>query len=122
MQRENEFRGESIQFVESSQVKEGVICDVYNFVEDDAKDLGIVEVKKGFKTPLQLVIDGDRTFEIFKQGKGILTVIDKDSSKTIYNFPDSKQTEVEVKVGESCYSLLCPFSYQRYWYTAAKKR
>ena len=100
MQKETEFRGEPIEFVESLKVKEGVICDVYKFKEDDTKDLGIVEVRKGFKTPLQLVVGGDRTLEIFKQGEGTLTIIDRDNNQKIYSFPGESQTEIEVRVGE----------------------
>lgn len=100
MQKETEFCGEPIEFIESSRVTEGVICDVYSFTGDDAKDLGIVAVKKGCKTPLQLVVGGEKTLEIFRQGKGTLVVTGKDGSQKKYSFPDSAQAEIEVKVGE----------------------
>lgn len=100
MQRETEFKKKPVEFIESSIVKEGVACDVYSFVGDNTKDLGIVEVKKGFKTPLQLVTGGEKTLEVFRQGKGTLTITDKSGNQKVYRFPDSEQTEVEVKVGE----------------------
>ena len=101
MQRETEFRGEPIEFVESSDVKEGVTCDIYKFKEDNTKDLGIVEVKKGYRTPLQLVVVGDCTFEVFIQGKGTLMVTNKDgSNRREYDYPDESNTEVKVKIGE----------------------
>lgn len=93
------FSGEEVVFIETSQVKEGVICDVYNFTNDNSKDLGIVKVKKGFKTPLQKVLSGDKTLEIFRHGKGTLTVIDARGCKITHNFP-SDNKEVEINIGE----------------------
>jgi len=94
-----EFRKQKISFVESSEVCEGVTCSVYSFDGDDSKDLGIVTVRKGCKTPLQKVIAGDKTFEIFQDGKGTLNVIGVDGRKKVYNFP-SDDSDVEVTVGE----------------------
>lgn len=99
-QRETEFRNEPVAFLESSEVKEGVICDVYSFIGDDTKDLGIVKVKKGFKTPLQLVVKGEKTLQIFKEGKGALTIIDRNGAQKVYSFPNGSRVEVEVKIGE----------------------
>lgn len=89
-----------MQFVETAQVKEGVVCSVYAFENDFNKDLGVVNVAKGSKTPLQKVVTGDRTIEIFKAGVGRLTVTDVSGKKHIYKFP-GEQTEVTVKVGET---------------------
>jgi hypothetical protein len=94
-----EFRKQKISFVESSNVCEGVNCSVYSFEGDTTKDLGVVTVKKGYKTPLQKVLAGDKTLEIFQDGKGSLTVTGVDSIKKVYDFP-SEESEVEVKVGE----------------------
>ena len=58
-----------------------------------------MKVTRGSRTPLQLVLSGDRTVEIFKEGKGTLTITNQDGVETHYNFPDEK-TDIDVKVGE----------------------
>lgn len=95
----SKYNNQPVRFIESTTVKDGVVCDVYEFVNDKSKDLGIVNVQKGYKTPLQLVVGGEKTLEIFQQGQGVLTVVDKNKNKREYSFP-SEQSEVEVKVEE----------------------
>jgi len=93
------FNDQKITHIETSQVKEGVVCDVYKFQNDDTKDLGIIKVLKGFKTPLQKVLLGDKTIEIFREGAGQLIVTCANREERVYKFPE-QQSEVEVKVGE----------------------
>lgn len=38
------FDDVEVSFIESIIVKNGVVCDVYKFTNDDSKDLGIVTV------------------------------------------------------------------------------
>ncbi len=90
---------EEIVFVETTEVKEGVVCDIYRYKGDDSKDLGIVKVSKGFQTPKQQILDGLKTLEIFKTGKGKLSVIKKDGSSLIYSFPGNV-IKVELQVGD----------------------
>jgi putative hydrolase of the HAD superfamily len=99
MKKLSEYDNQELKFIESSKVKDGVVCDIYEFINDNSKDLGIVTVEKGYKTPLQLVVGGEKTVEIFQQGQGVLTIIDQNGNKSAYNFP-SEQAEVNVKVGE----------------------
>ena len=94
------FQGESIEFVETSEVKEGVFCDVYRFTETDEKDLGIIEVKAGFSTPLQRVLKGDKTVEELIDGVGTLVVTDVDGSKVEHHQTADLHEPVEVKVGD----------------------
>lgn len=94
-----EFRGETVSFVDTSQVKEGVVCDVYSFDTDDSKDLGIVRVRKDYKTPLQRVLKGDKTLEIFQTGQGVLSVTNTDGVESRHSFPSDNFAEVEIKVG-----------------------
>lgn len=75
------------------------MCEVYEFVNDTTKDLGIVFVKAGAKTPLQKVIGGESTIEIYKEGQGILMIHDIDGLEHKYQFPGSVK-RVEVKIGE----------------------
>src|SRR6056297_1517301 len=94
-----EFKDQKVNFIETTQVKEGVVCDIYEFDNDTTKDLGIVKVSKGFKTPLQKVLSGEKTIEIFREGAGQLKVIGTDKKERIYDFP-RQHSEVEVQVGE----------------------
>jgi len=63
-----------VDFIETMEVIEGVECDVYRLVGDASKDLGIIRIKAGYKTPLQKVLQGERTIEGYISGKGRLTV------------------------------------------------
>lgn len=94
------FQGQKLNFIESSAVKEGVACDVYEFEDDKTRDIGIVKVLKGYKTPLQKVIGGKKTLEIFSRGSGTLTIVDTKGEKRIYSFP-AEQDTVEVRIGET---------------------
>lgn len=80
--------------------EEGVVCDVYSFDTDDSKDLGIVRVRKGYKTPLQRVLKGNKTLEIFQSGAGTLSVKNPDGVETKHTFPADAPNEVEIKVGD----------------------
>jgi hypothetical protein len=62
--------------------------------------LGVVKVTKGSKTPLQKVLLGDKTLEIFKDGSGTLTVMSAKGAERVYHFP-TEITEVQVNVGET---------------------
>lgn len=85
-------------FVERSQVKNGVVCDVYQYKDDNSKDLGIVTVSKGFQTPKQEVLKGERTLEIFISGKGSLQVTRANNTET-HTYPGGPN-EVEVQIGD----------------------
>jgi hypothetical protein len=49
-----------VKYIETQTVKDGVQCDIYEFIDDSSKDLAIVRVAAGFKTPKQLVVMGCR--------------------------------------------------------------
>ncbi|MBL1434357.1 hypothetical protein COB87_002225 [Candidatus Wolfebacteria bacterium] len=91
---------DDLKFIESLQVKEGVTCDVYSYKSDDTKDLGIVTVLKGNKTPLQKVLKGIQTLEVFKTGKGTLRIVKKSGLKENYVYPGATE-EVEVSIGDA---------------------
>lgn len=98
-----EFRNTSsnVRFVETQQVKTGVECDIYEFVHDSTKDLAVVRVKMGHKTPLQRVLKGDQTVEIYADGAGRLSVLSREGVEEAYIFTqgDLHQGQV-VQVGE----------------------
>ena len=84
--KEFNFEGKNLPviFVETSQVADGVECDVYKFNDDASKDLGIIKIKAGCKTPLQKVLKGERTVEGFISGRGKLTVTKAGGEKKVY--------------------------------------
>jgi len=88
-----------VNYIETLEVKQGVTCDVYEFNEDKQKDLGIVTVTRGYKTPLQKILKGDKTIEGFISGSGKLTVT-VENKNTVYEFKDSDKKEVLVNIGE----------------------
>jgi hypothetical protein len=90
-----------VSFIETMTVKDGVECDVYTFANDNSKDLAIVRVTKGYKTPLQRILKGDKTIEGFIDGQGTLTVRSADNTARTYNFSaDNDNSAVVVEVGE----------------------
>lgn len=82
------FKGETLlaQFQESLEVTRGVVCDVYVHPETNERDLGVINIQPGCKTPLQRVIGGDETIEGFISGKGKLTIThsDLETPPTVY--------------------------------------
>jgi len=94
----------SITFVESQVVKEGVTADLYIFDDDSSKDLAIVNVAEGYKTPLQRILKGTKTIEGFMSGKGKLVITATDGATKSYSFDETNSNtpsnEVEVHIGE----------------------
>src|SRR5579871_4964010 len=92
-----------VSYVETIQVKDGVVCDTYTFEGDSTRDLAIVQVEPGSKTPLQRVLDGTRTIEGYLKGKGVLTVHGTDGIVRRYFFKSDMDRDVSVivKVGET---------------------
>jgi hypothetical protein len=93
-----------IAYVETTQVKEGVSCDVYRFAEDNSKDLAIVTVTQGAKTPLQRVVRGISTIEGFYDGAGTLTVKLDDGTEQLYRFEPGDnarmQAGIQIEIGQ----------------------
>lgn len=94
----------AISFVESQEIKEGVAADLYTFDNDNTKDLAIVRVARGYKTPLQRILKGTKTIEGYMSGTGALTVRNQDNIQKKYVFiegdDNNSPTEMEVKIGE----------------------
>ncbi len=92
-----------ISFVRRSEEADGVVCDVYSFVDDDRKDLGIIQIERGKKTPLQKVLSGDRTIEGYISGKGTLTVTKQNGQTLTFSFDGKTELTktVPVSVGET---------------------
>lgn len=96
------FNNQPVTFIETQRVKEGVFCDIYSFNQDNSKDLGIVTVSKGFKTPLQRILQGNKTIECFISGAGTLTITKNDGHVEKHEFDNqSKAREIVVEIGET---------------------
>lgn len=92
-----------ISFVETQTVKEGVTADLYTFDDDATKDLAIVHVMGGYKTPLQRILKGTQTIEGYMSGNGSLTITTKDGSQKEYAFTEdtgNPNIETKVHIGE----------------------
>lgn len=97
------FNGKPLrtQFIESSEVTQGVVCDVYSHPETSEQDLGIITIQPGMKTPLQKVLSGERTIEGYITGKGSLTIVQNDGTKSIFEVSEeTPHFNYEVSVGE----------------------
>lgn len=117
-----EGKSQSVSFVETMQVADGVDCDVYSFDNDKSKDLGIIKIKPGCKTPLQKVLKGDFTIEGYVSGKGKLTITRTNGERKVYQVSNSieKPFTVWVQIGEmmqweadsdsdlTAYEVCCP--------------
>jgi len=97
-----EGKEQPVNFVETMKVAEGVECDLYTFDGNTSKDLGIIRIKPGSRTPLQKVVKGDRTIEGYISGKGKLTIIGSDGIQHIYEVGDEMKepTVVAIAIGE----------------------
>ena len=93
----------AVTFVEHQQVKEGVTCDIYTIDGDVTKDLAIVEIQPGFRSPRQKVLTGTRTIQRFISGSANLYVDELDGGEHTRYFKSGEATEnsdVEVQIGE----------------------
>ena len=91
-----------ISFVETTKVATGVECDVYTFDGDNSKDLGVIRIEPGFKTPLQRVLKGNRTIEGYVSGKGRLVIAKPDGTQEKHSVDNNTQKPfvVAVAIGE----------------------
>ena len=96
----HEGKDQSVSFVETMQVTDGVECDVYIFTGDESKDLGIIRVESGKKTPLQRVLQGEKTIERHISGKGKLTITNQDGMQDALLADDSNHVLKIVNIGE----------------------
>ncbi len=94
-----EGKSEPVVFMNSLDVIKGVVCDVYSFEDDKTKDLGIIKIEPGCSTPLQKVLQGEKTIEGYISGKGKLIVTRKDGTKESHN-ADGKPLVVLMEIGD----------------------
>jgi len=92
-------KSRGVRFVESSTVKQGVVCDVYAFVDDNSQDLAVVSIEAGEVSPKQLLSSGDETIEYHVQGMSNLRVERVGGTVDIYNFPGDERA-VAINEGD----------------------
>ncbi len=107
------FRGETLAtiFVETISVAPGVTCDVYTHPETGKRDLGIINIEPGHKTPRQRVLEGTSTIEGYISGRGRLVIEEENGER--YEFPVNPTSEGfahEIKVGQIMQWLADPDS------------
>lgn len=91
-----------VNFIQTTSVIEGVMCDVYKFRGDDSKDLGIITINPGNLTPKQRVLQGIKTIEGFVSGAGKLVLTRSSGSVEVYfvDINDEPKFEIEVYIGD----------------------
>lgn len=91
-----------VSYVKTMHVADGVDCEAYTFDGDLSKDLGIIKIRPGYKTPLQRVLKGDKTIEGYISGKGKLTLTKPDGTQEIHVVREESQGpfSITVRIGE----------------------
>ena len=77
------------QFIETMNVTDGVTCDVYSHPETEERDLGIITIQPGYKTPLQRVLGGEETIEGYLAGAGKLIITHKDGTQSVHEVDET---------------------------------
>jgi len=99
-----EFEGNalSLTYVETQDVTKGVVCDVYTFENGSDKDLAIIRIQAGCRTPLQRILQGEKTIEGYISGKGKLVLTRKNGKTEAYIVNDSlgKPFTATVTIGD----------------------
>lgn len=95
-----EGKTQPVSFIETTRVTDGVECDVYSFTEDKSKDLGVIRVKPGKKTPLQRVLRGEKIIEQSISGIGKLTITKQDGTQDVLITDESNHVLRMVNIGE----------------------
>jgi mannose-6-phosphate isomerase-like protein (cupin superfamily) len=99
---EFENASQSVEFVETINVVDGVKCDVYKFNGDNTKDLGIINIGPGKKTPLQKVLSGEKTIEGYVSGNGKLVIKRNNGEEEVHEVKDGDSPlSVDIEVGET---------------------
>ncbi len=89
------------EFIETTNVAPGVVCDVYYHPETQERDLGIIYIEAGKKTPLQKVLSGDETIEGYISGKGKLLILKPSGEKLEFEVgPDNEGFSHTIEVGD----------------------
>jgi hypothetical protein len=111
-----------VEYVETTQIEgyPGLRCDVYQFTNDNRRDLGVIHIEGGSNTPPQIVqkvAEEQRTTERYVSGDGRLKVIKPDG--TVYLYEISRWSKValsvDVEPGDKMQWFADPFSRLEIW-------
>jgi hypothetical protein len=108
-----EFRGvlREVVYIETTKVRDGVECDVYGFVGDKTKDLGIIRIEEEKETPRQRVnLDPDFVIEFTEEG-----YFSGDGSFLIRRLGEEIQEMYEVNAETSRFSILVERGEEMKW-------
>lgn len=95
-QIDGELRAVSPFYPMQTIVAPGVVCHAYEIVGETQRDLAVVRVAAGMRTPLQRVLLGDATTEGCVKGSGILEV---DMAEQYRFGPEQPNTPVTLRPG-----------------------
>jgi len=101
MEKLSTFQNQIVTYVETVQVREGVEADSYLFSGNSAKDLAVVRVAAGYETPLQRIVKGEKTIEGYMSGKGKLTIVHENGSRSTIVYPESNKIETSVAINDT---------------------
>ena len=91
-----------VRLIDTLEITDGVLCDTYAFEGDKTKDLGIIKMKPGSRTPLQKVLKGDKTIEGYISGKGKLVITKKDGKREVHSVDNTSEAfSTTIEIGES---------------------
>lgn len=92
-----EFNNEKVYFISSSLVTNWVHCDVYEFSDCQEKDLWIIHIKDWYSTPLQEVLEWEKTIEGKISWAGSFFLV-RDGKEQIFEISDNEPFEIEIYV------------------------
>ena len=79
-----------VTFVESQHIQEGVTCETYTIKGDSSKDLAVIQIEPGSKSPKQRVLSGTRTIQRFVSGSATLFVTNTEGKTRKISFKADK--------------------------------
>lgn len=89
------------EFIVSSEVFPGVVCDAYYHPETMKRDLGVIYIKAGKKTKPQRLLAGLETIEGYISGKGKLIIVKPDGEKLQFEVgSESEGFSQSIEIGD----------------------
>ena len=89
------------EFIESSEVFPGVVCDVYFHPETQKRDLGVIYIEAGKKTKPQKVLNGEETIEGHISGTGRLLILKPSGEQFVFEVgPENEGFSHTIEVGD----------------------
>lgn len=88
-------------FMGSSKVFPGVVCEVYLHPETQERDLGIIYIEAGKKTKPQKVLAGEETIEGYISGTGRLILLKPTGENLVFEVgPETEGFSHTIEIGD----------------------